>query len=206
MTTVIAVAGALAVTLALGSLIRPVDGATLRRWRLSRRWDVSRLAREFIKVADEPLATLRGLMHMINAWERDARKPSERYWLLYLRLFPECADGELATESLEDAGALTGELPSTAEINAVEAAPLSPASNVDQGDIRALAATVKVLEQQVAGLSRRVEELSGEEYDERQSPDKGEKSEKSERRKTRSGRWRWYCTPLADRPRPVLGE
>ena len=78
MTTAIAVAAALAFSFALGSLIRQVDGATLRRWRLSRRWDVSRLAREFIKAADEPLATVRGLMHMINAWERGARRPARR--------------------------------------------------------------------------------------------------------------------------------
>jgi len=152
MTTAIAVAAALAFSFALGSLIRQVDGATLRRWRLSRRWDVSRLAREFIKAADEPLATVRGLMHMINAWERGARRPSERYWLLYLRVFPECANGP------EQAGALAGALPGTAEINALDA-PLSSASSVEQGDVRALAATVRALEQQIAGLSRRVEEL-----------------------------------------------
>ena len=152
MTTAIAVAAALAFSFALGSLIRQVDGATLRRWRLSRRWDVSRLAREFIKAADEPLATVRGLMHMINAWERGARRPSERYWLLYLRVFPECAN------DLGEAGALAGELPGTAEINALDA-PLSSASSVDQGDVRALAATVRALEQQIAGLSKRVEEL-----------------------------------------------
>jgi hypothetical protein len=152
MTTAIAVAAALAFSFALGSLIRQVDGATLRRWRLSRRWDVSRLAREFIKAADEPLATVRGLMHMINAWERGARRPSERYWLLYLRVFPECANGP------EEAGALAGELPGTAEINAIDA-PLSSASSVDQGDVRALAAMVRALEQQIAGLSRRVEQL-----------------------------------------------
>ena len=149
MTTAIAVAAALAFSFALGSLIRQVDGATLRRWRLSRRWDVSRLAREFIKAADEPLANLRGLMHMINAWERGVRRPSERYWLLYLRLFPECANGETA-------------------FNAMEAADFSSADGEgqgqEQGDIRALAATVRALEQQVAGLSRRMDELSGNEH------------------------------------------
>ena len=108
MTTAIAVAAALAFTFALGSLIAQVDGATLRRWRLSRRWDVSRLAREFIKAADEPLATLHGLTHMINAWERGARRPSERYWLLYLRVFPECANGEAAKDDPKEAGALVG--------------------------------------------------------------------------------------------------
>jgi hypothetical protein len=160
MTTAIAVAAALAFTFALGSLIRQVDGATLRRWRLSRRWDVSRLAREFIKAADEPLATLRGLTHMINAWERGARRPSERYWLLYLRVFPECANGEAAADDPEEAGVLAEALPGTAEISAMAAAPLSSASSLDQGEVRALAATVRALEQQIAKLSRRVEELS----------------------------------------------
>jgi hypothetical protein len=129
MTAAIAVAAVVAFSFALGSLMRQVDGATLRQWRLSRRWDVSRLARELIKAADEPLATLRGLTHMINAWERGDRRPSERYWLLYLRLFPECADAETAID--------------------------------EPGDVRSLAATVRALEQQVAGLSRRVAELSG---------------------------------------------
>ena len=165
MTTAIAVAAALAFSFALCSMIGQVDGATLRRWRLSRRWDVSRLAREFIKAADEPLATLHGLTHMINAWERGARRPSERYWLLYLRVFPECANGEAAKGDPEEAGALAEELPGTAEINAMESASPSSASSVDQGYVRALAATVRALEQQIAGLSRRVEELSrGERY------------------------------------------
>jgi hypothetical protein len=190
MTTVIFVAAALAFSFVVSSLIREVDGATLRRWRLSRRWDVSRLAREFIKAADEPLATLRGLMHMINAWERGVRRPSERYWLLYLQVFPECAYAEAAIDDAKEAGPPAGELPATAEINAMEAAPLGWASSVNQGDIRALAATVKDLEQQVAGLSKRVAELSRDEQDEGQPREKSEKSEKSERRNTRSRRWR----------------
>src|ERR1700757_4429714 len=117
MTTAIAVAAVIAFSFAVGSLIRQVDGATLRRWRLSRRWDVSRLPRDFIKAADEPLATVHGLMHMINAWERGARRPSERYWLLYLRVFPECANAEMAIDGPEVAGAIAEELPCTAEVN-----------------------------------------------------------------------------------------
>jgi len=184
MTTALALAAALALSLMIGSLIRQVDGATLRRWRLSRRWDVSRLAREFIKAADEPLATVRGLTHMINAWERDARRPSERYWLLYLRVFPERADGQPAKAGLEEA------LPVTTELDTMDPAPLSSASSVDQGDIRTLAATVKALEQQVAGLSKRVEELSGDEHDE------GQPGERSEKRKTRAGLWWWNWMSL----------
>lgn len=184
MTTAIVVAAVLAFGFALGSLMQQVDGATLRRWRLSRRWDVSRLAREFIKAADEPLATLRGLTHMINAWERGARRPSERYWLLYLRVFSECVNGEAVNGGLQEAGALAEELPGTAEIDAMDAVTLSSASGTEQGAIRALAATVRTLEEQIAGLSRRVEELSRDQHDEAQ-PREG-----SEKTKTRSGPWR----------------
>jgi len=190
MTTVIAVAAALAFSFAVGSLIRQVDGATLRRWRLSRRWDVSRLAREFISAADEPLATLRGLTHMINAWERGARRPSERYWLLYLRVFPECVNGETANGGPKGAGALAEELPGTGEINSMEAATLSSESSVDPRYVRALAATVRAMEQQIAGLSRRLDELSRDEHSE------GQPGERSERRKTRSGYLGWNWTPL----------
>jgi signal transduction histidine kinase len=133
-----------------------VDGATLRQWRLSRGWDVSRLAREFIKAADEPLAIVRGLMHMINAWERGARRPSERHWLLYLRVFSERAKGEAANRGPEKVGALdrearrrAGELPGIVEIKAMEAAALS-SPRVDSAEIRALAATATALEQQIA--------------------------------------------------------
>jgi len=132
MTPAMALAAAVVFSLALGSLMVQVDGATLRQWRLSRRWDVSRLAREIITAADEPLASVRGLTHMINAWERGARRPSERYWLLYLRIFPEC----WASETVDAAD---------------DAAPQ---------DIPALAAAVKALEAQIAGLSRRLDEMS----------------------------------------------
>jgi len=183
MTAAIAVAAVLAFSFALGSLMVQVDGATLRRWRLSRRWDVPRLAREFIKSADEPLATLRGLTHMINAWERGDRRPSERYWLLYLRLFPEFASGETAVEDQQAAGALAG----ITEPGVTEPAAISPARSAEQGDVRALAATVKALEQQIAGLSRRVDELSRDEHGE--GPSRGA----GLRRKTRSryGRSSW---------------
>jgi hypothetical protein len=170
MTTAFAVAAVLALGFTLGSLMSCVDGPMLRRWRLSRRWDVSRLAREFIAVADEPLASLRGLTHMINAWERGARRPSERYWLLYLRVFPECVNGD-ANEAAELSG--------TARIDATEAATSGSASSADPDDIRALTATVKALEKQVAGLSRRLDKLS------RNQNGEGQPRERSERGKTR---------------------
>src|ERR1700722_7435156 len=154
MTPALAAAAVVAFGLALGSLLMQVDGAELRRWRLSRRWDISRLAREFIAAADEPLATLRGLKHMINAWERGARKPSERYWLLYLRLFPECANIETA---FADGPERPADQP--------DFAPSVPSA--DPQDIRALAATVRALEQRIAGLSRRMDDLSRDERDKR---------------------------------------
>jgi hypothetical protein len=171
MSTVMAVAAAVACGFAVASLMRQVDGPTLRRWRLSRRWDVSRLAREFVAAADEPLATLRGLMHMINAWERGVRRPSERYWLLYLRVFPECAIGETPNGDLKAAEALA----STAETDAMGAVTLSSADGVDPKDFRALAATVRVLEQQIARLTTRLEELS--------SNGNGERQRREERKK-----------------------
>jgi hypothetical protein len=176
MTTAMAVAAALAFSFALGSLVRHVDGSTLRRWRLSRRWDVSRLAREFITAADEPLASLRGLMHMINAWERGARKPSERYWLLYLRVFPECWNGETANGDSKEAVALPG----TVEINAMETVTLDSADGMAPQDIRALAAAIRALEQQISGLSKRLDELARHKNGEIRPRD---------RRKRRSGYW-----------------
>ena len=167
MTPALAVAAVVAFGFALGSLIMQVDGAELRRWRLSRRWDISRLAREFIAAADEPLATLRGLKHMINAWERGARRPSERYWLLYLRLFPECANGETGIRRRPGAA----RRPARHRRDQHERdrrLQFRADASADPQDIRALAATVRALEQRIAGLSRRMDELSRDERDNRQ--------------------------------------
>ena len=183
MTPAIALAAVVTFSLVLGSLIMQVDGAKLRRWRLSRRWDVSRLAREFIAAADEPLATVRGLKHMIYAWERGDRRPSERYWLLYLRVFPEHVTGETSIGGLNE----PEDQPSTAEINTM--ATVASSSQEPQ-DIGALVATVRALEQRIAGLSRRVDELSRDEHAERQP------RERSVARKTRSRYRRSSWTPL----------
>jgi hypothetical protein len=190
MTTAIAVAAVIAFSFALGSVVRYVDGPTLRRWRLSRRWDVSRLAREFVAAADEPLASLRGLTHMINAWERGARRPSERYWLLYLRVFPECASAEARCVDPEETEARPGSveaLPDTAEIDTMDTAPFDAA---DTDDLHALAVTVKALEQQVAGLAKRLDQLS------RIQHGAGHTRDRSERGKARP-RYRWLSrSPL----------
>jgi hypothetical protein len=198
MTPAIVVAAVVTLGLAFGSLIMQVDGAKLRRWRLSRRWDVSRLAREFIAAADEPLATVRGLTHMINAWERGDRRPSERYWLLYLRVFPECATVETAIGGANE----PEDQPRTAEFNATATAAPSPAHSVQPQDISALVATVRALEQRIAGLSKRVDELSrdeGDKGDEREKVgerDKRQRREASVRRKTRSRYRPSSWTPL----------
>jgi hypothetical protein len=186
MTPAIFVAAVVTLSLALGSLIMQVDGAKLRGWRLSRRWDVSRLAREFIAAADEPLATVRGLTHMINAWERGDRKPSERYWLLYLRVFPECASVETANGGSNE----SEDQSRGVEINATATAASSSAHSIEPQDVRTLAATVKALEQRIAGLSKRVDELSRGERDERQP------QPASVGRKTRARYRRSSWTPL----------
>jgi hypothetical protein len=186
MTPAIAVAAVVTLGLALGSLMMQVDGAKLRRWRLSRRWDVSRLAREFIAAADEPLATVRGLKHMIYAWERGDRRPSERYWLLYLRVFPELAVGETSIAGLDE----HEDQPSTAEINPSATVASSSPFDAEPQDIGALVATVRALEQRIAGLSRRVDELSRDEHAERQP------HERSAARRTRSRYRRSSWTPL----------
>ena len=189
MTPAIFVAAVVTLSLALGSLIMQVDGAKLRRWRLSRRWDVSRLAREFIAAADEPLATVRGLTHMINAWERGDRRPSERYWLLYLRVFPECASVETAIGGSNE----SEDQPRGVEIDATATAASSSAHSIEPQDVRALAATVKALEQRIVGLSKRVDELSRGERDQRQPR---EASVASVARKTRARYRRSSWTPL----------
>ena len=77
-----------------------------------------------------------------------------------------------------------------AEINATATAASSSAHSTEPQDIRALAATVRALEQRIAGLSKRVEELSRDERDEPQP------REASVGRKTRSRYRRSSWTPL----------
>jgi hypothetical protein len=61
----------------------------LRSLRVSRHWDVDRMARELHHAADEPVAAHHALVRMIRSWEGGAHKVSERYLLLYRRVFPE---------------------------------------------------------------------------------------------------------------------
>lgn len=60
----------------------------LRALRVSRHWDLDRMARELHKAADEPVAAHHALVRMIRSWEDGEHAPRERYLLLYRRVFP----------------------------------------------------------------------------------------------------------------------
>lgn len=62
-------------------------GEMLRALRVSRHWDVDRMARELHRAADEPVAAHHALVRMIRSWEDGKHKLSERYLLLYRRVF-----------------------------------------------------------------------------------------------------------------------
>jgi hypothetical protein len=116
------------------------------------------MARELIGAADEPVASLNGLMHMIPAWERGARRPSELYLLLYLRLFrpPVNGAGPDAAAALRDAAAFR-----RYEIGAMEAAALRADGGVHEAEIRAMAAALGLIQEQVAAIALRLAELTG---------------------------------------------
>lgn len=63
-------------------------GATLRAWRLSQHWAVPELARQIRRAAGGThIAGPDALKAMIHKWERDAVEISERYMLLYCKVF-----------------------------------------------------------------------------------------------------------------------
>jgi hypothetical protein len=72
-----------------------VDGGTLRAWRVSRSWDVPKLAQDIRRVSRDVAVSVAdhdGLVRMIYGWERGDHAISERYRLLYaaaLRIRPE---------------------------------------------------------------------------------------------------------------------
>jgi hypothetical protein len=78
----------------------------------------------------------------------------------------------------------------TTEANATDVPDFSSDLGVDLGDIQALAATVKDLEQQVAGISKRLDELSGAGDGKRQS------RARNKIRKSRPNYRRTNWTPL----------
>jgi hypothetical protein len=84
---------------------------------------VSEMARQLRRASSEPVAAHEGLVRMIRSWEDGTHAISERYELLYLRVFPEVNGTELR--------ALAGEvrkraeaLPGPGQITAMEAAAL----------------------------------------------------------------------------------
>lgn len=150
------------------------DGATLRRWRVARGWSVPRTARELIKAAriiGEPVATFTGLRHMINSWERSASRPSETYWLLYLRVFAEEArslphpDGAVPPADLaQQARRRAAAVPGVADIDALEAAALDGRdSAAARAQIGALAAEARYLRKRMDELDARLVVLLGDE-------------------------------------------
>jgi tetratricopeptide (TPR) repeat protein len=71
------------------------DGATLRAWRLSRGWDVPEMARQLRRAARDAgvvIADHDGLIRMIRDRERSRHGFSERYLLLYCKVFDVALD------------------------------------------------------------------------------------------------------------------
>lgn len=139
-----------------------VSGGTLREWRESRGWDVLRMARELVKAADEPLASLDGLTHMINAWERDARPPSPRYRLLYLRIFRPRPNGThpggggMAAAALREAGKFQARAD-----DALKAAARRPPGGPHDAEVREMTSALRVIQEQVDVIARRLAGLAG---------------------------------------------
>jgi transcriptional regulator with XRE-family HTH domain len=150
-----------------------VDGGILREWRRSRGWNRERMARELIKAAGNAGVTVTGLeslTSMVGQWERNYRRPREMYWLLYLRIFQPPQNGviphnpgtaaEMAAERLQRAA----EFPSPRDIDAMEAAALRARGGVPEAEIRAMAAALRDIQEQVDALTRRLAELAGEDF------------------------------------------
>ena len=87
---------------------------TLRAFRISRRWDKGRMARELHRAAvsiGESVAEHDALVRMVRRWEKGGQLPTERYRLLYERVAADWPDGtslnpgivlEQAAEALGD--------------------------------------------------------------------------------------------------------
>jgi hypothetical protein len=124
----------------------------LHALRISRHWDVDRMARELRRASDEPLAAHHALVRMVRSWESGGHKVSERYLLLYHRVFP----GEWSLNG--DATELT---PDPAAV--LERARRVPGDDViaeiEDPAVRAVLADMR---EQVNVLSKLLKELLGE--------------------------------------------
>jgi transcriptional regulator with XRE-family HTH domain len=174
-----------------------LTGETLRRWRESRGWDVPRMARELRKAAKESgedVAAHHGLVKMIPQWERGKRRPSERYRLLYLKIFHGALrdpsrgvavgglfHGALGNLSegmaagvdfalrLADIRSRAARLPSPNEIRALETNALArPRRTMTPAEIRALTAqTISRLQEVASNLAELSALLGDDEANER---------------------------------------
>lgn len=126
----------------------------LHAFRISRRWDKGRMARELHRAAvsiGESVAEHDALVRMIRAWEAGSREPTERYLLLYRHI----EDEQSANGTSPDPAAVlkrARHAPSDDEIAAIT----DPAARAE----------IRDLKRTVDALSRRLEELLGGDRDE----------------------------------------
>ena len=138
-----------------------INGETLRAWRRARGWDVAEMARQLRRASAEPVAAHAGLVRMIRSWEDGSHAMSERYELLYLRIFPGGANG---TELRAIAGEVlraAADLPGADQVAAMEAAALARARPQDQAAVRALAADAAAQVKRAGELMDRLAGLLG---------------------------------------------
>ena len=121
----------------------------LRAFRVSRRWDKGRMARELHRAAvsiGESVAEHDALVRMIRSWEAGRREPTERYLLLY--------------QHIEDEQSGNGAGPDPAAV--LERARRAPGEDaiaaIEDPAVRAVLASLR---QQVNVLSKLLEELLG---------------------------------------------
>lgn len=137
----------------------------LRALRLSRDWDVDRMARELHHAAraiGEPVAEHTALVRMIRTWEDGKHSPRERYRLLYRRVFPGEWNREGA-DAPDPAAVLKRALraPGDAELSALE-----NAAQPGEPSREEMREAIRDLKRQVDALSVRLAELLREDRDE----------------------------------------
>ena len=134
----------------------------LRALRVSRSWDIDRMARELRRAADEPVAAHHALVRMIRTWEDGEHAPRERYLLLYRRVFPgEWPVNGAAPDLPPDPAAVlerARQAPGRAELAALQLA----AFRSGRLDLVAFADKLLALQRQVDGLAEELKRSLGE--------------------------------------------